>query len=385
MGIELLGRRIADDDCDDPRAQSLVGSADHRHLAHPRVAREHVLDLHRVDVLAARDDHVVDPAVDPEIAVGVEMPGVAGVVPAVADRLGVCVGPVPVAGERLVAREVRADLAVGLELQPCVERRPAGAAGLRPLVGADREGVDLGRPVVVHEHLGRERFDAPHDHGRGHRRSRVAERADARDVALGEPLGAEQVVEQGGDEVERRDPLTLDQLERLLRIPPGLRDVTAAHEVHREQGVDAHRVVERHHAKGAVGVPVAVLQGLAEPAGPVGSVRPGDALRPPRRARGVEEERDLALVAVELPLVRRAVGERIAVADHERRPGILDAVGELLLGQPPRERRAHRACPLARPVEQRRLEPVVEDDRDPRARLDPEPAGDPRHLRQQFP
>ena len=93
-------------------AETVVGRADHRHLAHAGVAREHVLDLERMDVLAAGDDHVVQPAVDPEVAVRVEVPGVARVVPAVADRLRVGVGPVPVAGERLVAREVGADLAV---------------------------------------------------------------------------------------------------------------------------------------------------------------------------------------------------------------------------------------------------------------------------------
>ena len=88
------------------------------------MAREHVLDLERMDVLAAGDDHVVDPAVDPEVAVVVEATGVARVVPAVADRLRVGVGPVPVAGEGLVAR-VGADLAVGLEPQ-------AGVDGGRP-------------------------------------------------------------------------------------------------------------------------------------------------------------------------------------------------------------------------------------------------------------
>ena len=68
-------------------AEPLVGRADDRDLAHAGMAREHVLDLERVDVLAARDDHVVEPAVEPEVAVLVEPADVAGVVPAVADRL----------------------------------------------------------------------------------------------------------------------------------------------------------------------------------------------------------------------------------------------------------------------------------------------------------
>ena len=71
-----------------------------------RVRGEHVLDLERVDVLAARDDHVVDATDDPEVAVVVEPARVARVVPAVADRLRVGVRTVPVAGERLVGGEV---------------------------------------------------------------------------------------------------------------------------------------------------------------------------------------------------------------------------------------------------------------------------------------
>ena len=47
------------------------------------MAREHVFHLERMDVLAAGDDHVVDPAEDPEVAVLVEAADVARVVPAV--------------------------------------------------------------------------------------------------------------------------------------------------------------------------------------------------------------------------------------------------------------------------------------------------------------
>ena len=78
-----------------------------------------------------RDDHVVDAAVDPEVAVRVDAADVAGVVPAVADRLRVRVGAVPVAGEGLVGAQVRADLAALVEAEAGVHRRPAGAAGLR--------------------------------------------------------------------------------------------------------------------------------------------------------------------------------------------------------------------------------------------------------------
>jgi hypothetical protein len=76
------------------------------------MAGEHVLDLERMDVLAAGDDHVVDATLDPEVAVLVDPAGVAGVVPAVPNRLLVGVRTVPVADESLVRGEVNCDLAV---------------------------------------------------------------------------------------------------------------------------------------------------------------------------------------------------------------------------------------------------------------------------------
>ena len=138
MGVELLRRRVADDDRDDACPSRSSGAPITATSRTPRVAREHVLDLERMDVLAARDDHVVEPAVDPEVAVLVEVAGVAGVVPAVADRLRVGVGPVPVAGERLVAREVRADLAVLARAAAACSRdgrpaQPGFAAWSRPI------------------------------------------------------------------------------------------------------------------------------------------------------------------------------------------------------------------------------------------------------------
>ena len=64
-------------------------------------------------------------------------------------------------------------------------------------------------------------------------------------------------------------------------------------------------------------------------------------------------------------------------------PAVLDAVGELVLGEPPRERHGDRPGPLARPVEERGLEPVVEDERDAVAGSDGQAAGDRAHPREQ--
>ena len=126
-------------------------------------------------------------------------------------------------------------------------------------------------------------------------------------------------MEEGRRQVERADALLLDEAERLPGAPARLRHEAPADEVHRDERVDPHRVVERHHAEGAVGPAVAVLERLRPPAGAVGCVRRArHALGPAGRARRVEQERELALVAPERPRMGRPVGKRIAVADHER-------------------------------------------------------------------
>ena len=67
-----------------------------------------------------------------------------------------------------------------------------------------------------------------------------------------------------------------------------------------------------------------------------------------------------------------AVRERVALAQDERRAAVADAVVELGLGEPPRERHEDDAGPLRRPVEERRLDAVVEHDREPLAPLEAE-------------
>ena len=70
---------------------------------------EHVLDAARVDVLAARDDHVLHAVLDEDVAFVVHDAGVAGVHPAAAQRFRRFVRQVPVAAHQL--RPARDDLA----------------------------------------------------------------------------------------------------------------------------------------------------------------------------------------------------------------------------------------------------------------------------------
>ena len=78
-----------------------------------------------------------------------------------------------------------------------------------------------------------------------------------------------------------------------------------------------------------------------------------------------------------------AYGQRVVLADDDRGAGVLDAVGELVLGEPPRERHRDRSRPLTRPVEERGLGPVVEDERHAIAGRDGQATGDRAHPREQ--
>ena len=99
-----------------------VRHPDHDRLGHRRVAQQHGLDLARVDVLPAPDDHLLEPARDPAVAALVHRPQVAGVQPAVGvDRRG--------GGLRVAQVAVHDEVAAGADLAdgPARARSSAGA------------------------------------------------------------------------------------------------------------------------------------------------------------------------------------------------------------------------------------------------------------------
>ena len=93
----------------DRLAPCLVRDADHRHVGNRRMAEQGAFDLCRIDVLAAGNDHVLHAVVNIDVAVGVEVTGVAGMKPFAADGASRCFRLVPVAEH--ILRRSRNDLA----------------------------------------------------------------------------------------------------------------------------------------------------------------------------------------------------------------------------------------------------------------------------------
>ena len=82
-GLVELSAGLAHDEGLAHLTEPLVGYADHRAVRDAVQPGQHLLDLGRIHVEAAADVHVLEPVGDPEIAVLVECPDVAGVQPAV--------------------------------------------------------------------------------------------------------------------------------------------------------------------------------------------------------------------------------------------------------------------------------------------------------------
>ena len=86
--------------------ETLVRQTGNGDLGNRWVQRQHAFDFSRRDVLAAGNDHIVNPAGDEEIAVSVDKAGIPGEVPALAQCPGVGIGPPPIALESLVTDEI---------------------------------------------------------------------------------------------------------------------------------------------------------------------------------------------------------------------------------------------------------------------------------------
>ena len=159
-----------------------------------RVAQQEVLDLGRVGVEAADDEHVLDAPDDAQVAVGVERAEVAGVQPAVGvDRGRGRLGVVEVAAHHgLAAHDDLARLAgrgVGARRRrPCGPRSPATARRRSSAMCSKSssgwlpgDGARFGEPVPGEDALERQLLaDAPDELDRDVGRAGHRERAGSR-------------------------------------------------------------------------------------------------------------------------------------------------------------------------------------------------------------
>ena len=95
-------------------AADFIGHAEHGHVLDGGIAVEIFLDLPRVDVFAAADDHVALAVDQPDVAVGIAARHVTHRAPRAVKRLGGFLRVLPVAVEHIRgAREQLAHFAVG--------------------------------------------------------------------------------------------------------------------------------------------------------------------------------------------------------------------------------------------------------------------------------
>ena len=219
----------------------------------------HPLDLGRVGVEAADDEHVLLAVGDVDVAVGVHHGDVAGVEPSLGiDRLGRLLRLVEVAGGHDVAPHQELALGAPGHLGPGVVDHPQldvgdGAARgggddlgrvVGPGVGGDARG--LGHPVGGDDAL--EAEPVPHgDHQLGGDGGGAGETGpQRRDVVAVEVGVVEHPLEQRRRPGEDGDPLPLDDGQHLGGVVDGDRGVAGpGHEAHDDPGVEPKGVEVR--------------------------------------------------------------------------------------------------------------------------------------------
>ena len=239
----------------DPLAPLLVGQPDHRAVAHRGVLHQRLLDLGRVDVEAAGDDHVLQAVDDEQVALVVEVADVAGVVPAEARGRGGRLRVLVVAGHHeraahddlaaLAGRQQRPGLGVH---DPHLHQRrgpPGGRRGAawppsRPAskcVGG-REHRDHHRRLALAEQLRHHGPDRPRAPPRAGRSTSAPRRTRSTAARRGRCVRSAVVAEQHVDQRRRqervRDPLLLDERQEAAEVGSAHDDDPPAERHHRE-------------------------------------------------------------------------------------------------------------------------------------------------------
>ncbi len=314
----------------------------HRRLVDGGVFVDRRFDLGGVDVLAAAQDHVLGPVAHVDESLLVDVTDVARAQPAVDDRVGGGVGPVPVRANQhrtlepdLTGLAGRQHVAEGIGDPDVHHRDDATRRGrLREEVVAEVSRavcVGLGHAVPeARPALGEVVLDALHELG-WHRGAAAADGQQTRGVALLERRCLQQVPTHGRDADERRHAFAFDQLEGAVRIPPvghhEFRSADERAEHHRHQPGDVEQRDRQHHrALGLVGIGLRRLPHCVD--GRAGGERHqrtehrpvgGDSsLRITGRAGGVQDRGVVVRVDVDVGQCC-AVGQQILQRNHAER------------------------------------------------------------------
>ena len=143
---------------------------------------------------------------------------------------------------------------------------------------------------MVDEEFGLERLLKPQQQRIVHGSTGKAELAHRVGVSSLELWVRKEVVVQRGHEVQMTHPLRFDGSQCRGGIKSGHADKAPIDKGHCQQRTHTHGVVQRHHAKGAFPVRIAVLSHVGECRHPLRTLAPWDAFGRARCARRVEHQ-----------------------------------------------------------------------------------------------
>ena len=355
-------------------AHHLVGDAHRCRLADAGCGDERVLDLDRVDVLPAAVDHVLLAVDDVEQSVVVDARQIASVQPAFDERLGRGLGLVPVALHDVGAAHqqlTHPGFGIGLVDREVDDGHgEADRVGVlrRLLVGQERgQRRGLGQPEAVAHARAREGvLDLVHQ-GLGDGGAAVGDPAHRADVELGEARVAHDSVIDGGDRDQLVDTVLGDRRKEPVDVQRAGKDLDAAAQLERgdELAVAAGDVKqrdrdERRDARSLGALDRQAAKGVLAVGQKVG-VRGHRALGKAGSAARVEDRREIARAEVvghePVPL-----GQLLAVGEGELRAGVLDDIGDLVLGKARVHRHRRGARELDAEEGQRPVDPVGQTD-----------------------
>lgn len=265
-----FGMGLRYDDRMNALAPIRVRQADDRERGYSRMGGKHRLDLRRIDILAARHDHVLQPIDDRDISVRIHPPDIAGVHPAVAQHRCGFLGPPPIAEHDVGTAngDLTRHPSGGLAAIGCNDpyfadrRRAAGRTGaavrkrLGAMIGRREKAAcrrQFGHAIGLAKAGLRKCSDEPGEQCLVNRRCSISDQTHAAGIEIGEARMIHQHPEHCGDEEEIGHLVRLDRVENLQGIEDRQEDAGRAREEREKQSgepayMEKRRGVEKDRA-----------------------------------------------------------------------------------------------------------------------------------------